>query len=269
MDLIINSNCLLKTETQLPVATQGSWLLNLLAYAGYDPENPPMAALLSQYHELHGNWVVVSPIYWEAFHNNAMITAMGEQLAASEDELSTYFHQYAEFLRAEGMALYYHDPYTWLISAPNKACLQAKPVQQMIDRPLINELSQIDATLFWQKLLTESQMFFASQPVQSKVNGVWFWGAGTLGDKKSISICTTEDYCSISQCCSTSVSLYNEQCILQEFDLLLIKELSVLSPAHQQQLKKIPATWRWNDNGYTYCPSNWLSRLWRTLTYAH
>lgn len=268
MDLIINSRCSSIEEAQQQLPSQGSWQLNLLACLGYDVENPPLATLLSQHHDLHGDWVVVSPVFWEASHNNAMITASGEQLSASEEDLTACFHQYADFLHAAGMALYYHDQYTWLLSAPNKARLQAKPVLQMIHRPLINELSLLDETLFWQKLLTESQMFFASKQHHS-INGVWFWGTGILANKKNRSICTTEDYLSVCQCCSTSVSLYGPEIMLQDFDTVLIKDRSVLTAEHQQKLKKIPVNYYWNDSGYSLAPRSLISRLWRKFAHDH
>ena len=54
--------------------------------------------------------------------------------------------------------------------------LNAKPVHHLLNKSLMPELAQLDKTMYWQKFITESQMFFASNPNQSLVNGLWIWG---------------------------------------------------------------------------------------------
>lgn len=268
MDIIINANATSLPEGARELSSQGSPLLNLLAYLGYDSTNPPLAQLLSQHHQLDGDWLVLSPVHWQATHNNAVIAAIGEQLELNEQQLKQHFHSFSEHLMHEGIGLYYHDACTWLLSTNHKSLLKAKPVYSLLNKPLMLELAQIDETMHWPKFLTESQMFFASRPNTSLVNGIWVWGGGALGERKNIKICADETFFPFAQQCSTEVSLYNSSLSLKEYDVLLLNDLSSLNSTHQEQLEKITIRWYWNNIGYEFSSVSWFTRLWRKLIYA-
>jgi hypothetical protein len=170
---------------------------------------------------------------------------------------------------ADGMALFYHEPHTWLLATPNQSGLIAKPVHHLINKPIMPELAEMDKTFYWQKILTESQMFFASLHADAPVNGVWLWGAGLLGDKRTTRIGTDSSFLELAQRCSTNVQGYQPECSLDDFDLLLLSDLSILSPEHQAQLKKTATRWYWNNTGYELPHVSWFTRLWRTLIHAH
>ena len=65
------------------------------------------------------------------------------------------------------------------------------------------------------------------------------------------------------------MSVYKPELSLKEIDLLILSDLSVLSTAHQGQLKKKATRWYWNNTGYDLPHVSCLTRLWRTLTHAH
>lgn len=268
MDLIINADCVAAPSDMPSVVSQGGPLLNVLCCLGFDPANPPYADLLRQYHQLDGQWLVVSPVHWQASHNNAMIVALGSEIGIAQAELSTLFQSFAEYLRADGMELYYHDAYTWLVSANNKSLIQTKPVHHLLNQPLLTEIASLDPSMYWQKLLTESQMFFAAQLNPSLLNGVWLWGGAPL-IKKEIKICADESFIAMAKLCSSSVSLYHPSRSLNDIDLLIVNDLSTLSDDHQKQLKKIPVNWYWNNTAYANNSKSWFARLWRTLIHAH
>ena len=162
MDVLINTSCDFIPEGAKVFASQGNPLLNLLACLNHSPEYPPLADLLKRHYKLEGDWFILSPIHWHASHNNAAISAFGSALELNEVELKNHFHSLAEHFGADGMTLYYHEPHTWLLSAPNKSGLTAKAVHHVLNKPIMPELAQMDSTFYWQKILTESQMFFAS-----------------------------------------------------------------------------------------------------------
>ena len=269
MDVIINQDSQNTPEEVKPLASHGSALLNLLACLNYDPSNPPLGELLKRYHQLEGEWLVLNPAHWQASHNNVAIVAFGEDLELEEAELKILFHSFSDFLREAGMGLYYHDAYTWLISTTHKSLLKTKPIHQMLNKPLFYELAQMDETMYWQKFFTESQMFFSSKHNQSVVNGVWFWGGGHLAKEKQINITADQEWFRTAQLCSTTVSLYEPTCSLNDCDLLLLRDISVLNNTQQEQLKNREVSWYWNNCAYAYSPASWFTRLWRTLVHAH
>lgn len=269
MYVVINSDCGFIPEGVKPLVSEGSALLNLLRCLDYDPVNPPLADLLRRTHHLDGEWLVLSPIHWQATHNDALIMATGKDLAIEEQDARLWFKYIAEYLAEEDMTLHFHDTETWLLCDRKQHPLNAKPVHQLLNRSLMPELKQLDETMFWQKFITESQMLFASKSNQSAMNGLWPWGNAKLADKTETTICADAYFLPFAQQCSAQVVLYDPTIKLKEQSVLLISELSLLSEAHQQELKKLPVHWYWNNTAYTRTNNNWFTRLWRTVTHAH
>lgn len=269
MDVIINAECSVVPEGVEPLAAQGTALLNLLLCLGYDPMDPPLADLLRRFAQLKGDWLVLSPIHWQATHNDALILATGKDLELQDAQAKLWFAVFADYLAADGMKLHYHDAETWLLAAPQKHPLNAKPAHQLLNKSLMLELTQMGDTLFWQKFITESQMLFASKPNQSAMNGLWPWGNAVFSGKKAIKICADEAFLPIAKQCSSDVSLYSPSIKLKEQQILLITERSMLSAQHQEELEKLLVHWYWNNTAYASGTNNWFIRLWRTLIHAH
>lgn len=269
MDVIIDAECSGTPVDAELLSSHGSFTLNLLAQLNYDSLNPPVADLLAVAHHLDGDWLVVTPIHWEASHNDAMIVAAGQYLNLEEIEARSGFDILSSFLAPEGMTLYYCDKETWLLSNPAKAEIHAKPFFQIINHSLMPELSQLDSTMYWQKFFTECQMLFASQSKTSVINGVWVWGGAKLGSKKALSICADADFLPLAQACSKSVTLYTPDVELKQFQIVLLKNKDNLSPKHQAELNQISARWYWNNSAYKTRSFNWFTRIWRSLFHAH
>lgn len=269
MDVIINTECPTVPDNVQLLTSEGQAVLNLLVSLGYDPLNPPLGDLLRSTHNLEGDWIVLSPIHWQAGHNDAMIIATGDDLQLSEDESKSWFELLFNYFHEDGMVSYYHDANTWLLHVDNKPPLNAKSVYKIIHQSLMPELAVLDSSMYWQKLFTECQMFFASQTNTTALNGVWAWGGAKLTAKKSMTICADEQFIDMARVCSDHVSLYDPSIRLDDFQIILITEFSVLSLEHQQELLKIPAHWYWNNTAYAYYKPNWFTRIWRSLTHAH
>lgn len=269
MNVVINSVCAAVPSDVTLLTSEGHMALNLLVCLGYDPVKPPLGDLLRKMNQLEGNWVVLSPIHWQATHNDAMIIAAGTDLQLSEQESRHWFKLLSDYLHDDNMTLHYHDEHTWLLEVTNKPHLNAPSINRVINQSLMPVLAQLDSSMYWQKFFTECQMFFASQPDATTVNGVWSWGSGTLSDNKSVSICAEEQYESLARICSNDVIPYSHSVQPGDYQILLLNEFATLSSQHQHELLQRPAKWYWNDSAYTTTRLNWFTRIWRKLTNAH
>lgn len=271
MDVIVNAriHSLPDAVTELP--SQGQAYLNLLQSLGYAAEQLPLADLLAQEHGLAGEWLILSPIHWQASHNDAMIMAYGEDLCLADDESRAWFQALADYLARDLWQLFYHNAEIWLMSRKSMPAIQAKSIYQMFHRSMRPELLALDDSLFWSSFLTETQMFLHSHPLnQSRIrqqkpliNGVWVWGTGRLNVSKT-AICTLASFENIARLCSTNVHVYSPALSLKPFDTLLINNLTDLSDRHQKELTQSPYTrWFWNDFSYLAKKQRWWQQLWR------
>lgn len=267
MDVIINSDCTPVPEMAEHVDSQAE--LHLLSCVGYDPINPPLGDLLKTVHNLKGNWIVLSPIQWEASHNDAMIVALSKDLDWHEAESRHWFKLFADYLAHDHMELYYHNAHTWLLCVDNKPPLNALPVYQVLNHSLMPELAALDKSLYWQKFFTECQMFFAAHSSTSPVNGLWPWGAGSLGEMKSVPVDSDATMLPLAQAVSSKARLYNSSNEFKDIRILFLSDFDALSDEDKEKITKITTRWYWNNCTYTKTNPNWLIRLWRSVIHAH
>lgn len=268
MDVIINADCLSLPEQGHTLKSQGRALLNCLAAVGYDIVNPPVAEILKRMNHFEGGWLVMTPVHWQATHNDALITAAGKDTQVDSQSLKSCFEFYSRFIAEDGMTLHYYDEDFWLLCAEDKPKIHAKPVFQLIGQSLMPELAQLDGSLFWQKLITESQMFFATQNMSSGINGIWVWGGGTHFSETSLSICADTQWISFANIISKNVTLYQPNLDINRFHIVLIDVLDSLSLAHQAELQKRSVNWFWNNLAYSSKQYNLIKRFWRKLIHA-
>ncbi|CAM3016244.1 hypothetical protein [Legionella worsleiensis] len=269
MDIIINANCARVPADVIPLQFMPEASLNLLACLGYDSANLPLAQLLARMYGLDGSWVVLSPIHWQATHNDAMIITAGSELQLSDEESRDAFQQLADYLKVDGLTLHYHNAFTWLMNVSDKPCLHAKPVYCLQGHSLMPELAQLDTTMYWQRFFTECQMFFASLAHPTLLNGVWAWSGGSLSSRKSTSICADESFYPMAQACSTNVTLYSPSACLSKEQILLVNAIDVLGVQHRAEVNTYSASWYWLNSAYAIKKYNWFTRIWRSLTHAH
>lgn len=159
MDVIINTESGCDSKEGKLLKSQGLAVLNLLACGGYDLVNPPVGNLLKSSHNLEGDWVVLTPMHWQASHNDAVIVALDKDLRVTDEEVKYWFDLYSAYLAEDGMPLYFYDKYTWLLRVDDKPPLNAKPIYQVLNKSLMPELSQLDETMYWQKFLLKVKCF--------------------------------------------------------------------------------------------------------------
>jgi hypothetical protein len=271
MDVIVHGNLELAPPRSKLLSNYGNFFHNILAKFGY-AEFPPVADLLRQAQKLEGQWLVATPVHWRASHNDAVIVECGQQLALPEKESQRCFQIWSKFVAGEGMETHFYDEGTWLLKPGDKPLLQAKPAHQMLQCSMLPELEKLDKTLYWQKLITECQMLFASQALNTSsahtgqtINGVWFWGQGNLSAKGSIPIVVNHNnLLTLSRVLSTQISNYSSRASIQKDALILWEPTSPEGWLDLQgNLKTKSVCWYGNDRAYQTRPKNWLARLWR------
>jgi len=270
MDVIIDARLEVPPKDSSPLETLGNFYHNLLCCLRYPASYPPVAELLRRYHHLdEGTWLVVSPVYWHATHNDAMIAASGEDLRLGDDEAHLWFTAFAEFVAAENMTLYYHDAVTWLLQADTHPPITANPVHSIMQQSLMPHLRRLDTTFFWQRFITETQMFFSGHPLNKQrgecpINGVWMWGNGGLQAPASRAIFTDDGLLAVAKLVSTHVSPYQRSNSYSKDSIVLLPDMTA-DGLHDLQIKlqSFSVHWFWNNLAYASKPRSWLSRLWR------
>ncbi len=259
MDVVVNFDCQFSPDPQCIINGQFHYYQALFKCLGYSDGQLPVAELLRSYHGLKGQWFVVTPVHWQATHNDAMLLSCDSALNLNEDEARHFFGLFSRFAAEEGMQTYYHDAYTWMLQCDGKPMITASPPYQMLHQSLFPYLKSIDSTLFWQRFITEIQMLFHDQPI---VNGVWIWGQGTLcAPSDRLLLVSSKKTQAIARILSThtddfSNAKLNKNALLL-FDSLSQDELLLL----QTQLSRYSVNWYWNNIAYSSKPRSWFLRL--------
>ena len=269
MDVVINADIDAAPDGATPIATYSNYYHNLLACLGYPTDAPPVADLLRKYHSLEGEWVVVSPIHWQATHNDAMIIASGHELQIPAAESRVWFAELAEFVALYKIKVFYHDAETWLLRCDGNPPITARPVHMLHHQSLMPELKQLDQTLFWQSFLTENQMFFSAHPLNQArtdsffINGLWLWGGGQLHERvQKPLICSDDSLLPIAELLSTNVANYHSVSSIAKDSVLLFSEPAQHDKlALQLRLQKNTVRWYWNNLAYLCKPKSWWSRF--------
>src|SRR3990167_8472896 len=187
MDVVMNASQDNFPAGATTLNTQGDFWLNVLVQLGQDPMYTPLADFVRLYHHLdEGQWLLTSPIHWQVTHHDAMMTAFGDELHLDESVAHVWFAEISQFLAQDGLTLIDHSPYYWLLNAVGKAPLTSPNLPVIKHQSLMPILAELDSTMYWQRLLTELQMYLATHPLNTArdrvipINGVWFWGGGHL-----------------------------------------------------------------------------------------
>lgn len=276
MDVVINSEIKTLPPDVEEIKGQRHFYLNFLYSLGFSEQQLPLAQLLSQLHHLTGEWLVLSPVHWQATHNDAMIIACDDELGLTAQESRQWFNELATFLKYDGFEMVYHDTNCWLLSKNAKPDPKVKTVYQMLHRSMMPELSVMDDSFFWQQFITETQMFFSSNPMNQKrmdehkltINGVWVWGGGALNPSQK-TVYTSENLASLARLCSENVSIYTAESRLKQIDCLLVNNHQDIDPHHLTAMKRHLIRWYWNNYSYCNAVKPWWQRLWRRIKNAH
>lgn len=269
MDVVINDTAVALPDESIQSEARGDFFYRLLSLCGYSTTHFPLAALLANDHGLKGDWSILSLIHWQATHNDARVIAAAEDLNLTEEISGKWFSALKEFVAEDQIALFYHDANTWLLQHQNRPSVYSPPVFDLYHQSVLSCIKELDATMYWQRFITEAQMFMSEHPLNQgrihlPVNGLWVWGAGELSTTGARPIiCGDKKLAEIAYPLSTEVSLYQPQKSYPDNAILLFSNLDLKHLALlQQQLKKHRVTWHWNNCSYTTKASRWWSRLW-------
>lgn len=280
MDIVIHSNCPSQFEIKQPLKGYGHAYLNLFKCLGYGDDEYPVADWLRQYHGLKGEWIVVSPIYWQATHNDAMLLACGRELNCTDVENRAVFDVFSAFAEEEGLEVYYHDQYMWLLKCGDKPPIKALPPYTLLHQSMFTHLHQLDSTLSWQRFLTEVQMLFAQHlGASSKINGIWIWGGGRLKTPSNRFIeVFHQNHLEMACLLSTNVYFGGEQVGISAsrrralsknalfwFDSLTLEEYKCLL----SQLKPYMVNWYWDNLAYQTPKSSWFKTIFSKDRHAY
>lgn len=239
----------------------------ILACLGYPLNAPPVADLLRSLHGFEGDWLIASPIHWQATHNDAMLVGTGHELALSEEEGLLWFDVFARCFQGDFGAIHYHDPYTWLIRVDGLPTLHAKPAHLLRHQSLMPELAEMDKTMFWQRVLTECQMLFSQHSLNKtrrathSISGLWVWGSGVLHPKTNRVIVANTNS---SQRIAAVLTNHIRRDTLDNIEasaLVLDDDLEHLRIL-EAQTKRQMVHWYWQNAAYKTKPLGWLKQLW-------
>lgn len=270
------------TTTALPpkymaFSSHGSFYHHFFQSLGYQTDSPPIADLLRRYYGLEGRWVIASPAHFQTTHNDAMITGYGEALGLSAEMSRCWFERFSEFTALDEMSTYYVDADTWLIRCDEKPKLYTASVHQVLNCSLMPQLESMDQTLYWQKFVTESQMYInhiASNQHHhnaSLVNGLWVWGDGDLQQAAPLNaptqrtvFCQNESLFKMTRLITDQVVMYQPEVHSPSAHDLFLFECLDMHELKQLEIKliKFKTNWYWNNLAYTIKRAGWLSRLW-------
>ena len=255
MEVILNASKQ-ADETQL----KSMAVVRLLKAFGYTDNALPVAEILARYHNLSGMWTVLSPVHWEATHNDALMTSGGE---ASRD----LFDLFQAFVAEEGMQLHYHDASTWLLQCVAHPLPETKSLHQVLNHSMRPLLKALETEPFWLRFLTEAQMFLSQQ--EAFVNGVWFWGSSPcrVPDNNPLIVCEDEAWISAASLISTDVQCYQSDMVLPKKGVCFVPQ-NALEMFENLKTKsdKQQVIWSFNDITYTTKPKNLWARLWGKKT---
>lgn len=227
----------------------------LLKAFDYTDDALPVAELLARYHGLSGVWTVLSPIHWEATHNDALMMSGGD---APRD----LFDAFQSFLAEENMQLYYHDATTWLLQCDAHSLPHTKPLHAVLQQSMRPILKSLETEPFWLRFLTEAQMFLSGH--QHTINGVWFWGESPCHapDNKPLVIYGDDAWRAALQLISTDVSMYQPDmkcskqsvCFMPVYDSGAVQSLAA-------ELAQQHVCWSWNDIDNITKPKRFWTRF--------
>lgn len=270
MDIIINTtmDCLPANSTLLP--SQGDWLGNWLIAMGYPTDNPPVGDMLRQCYHLQGTWQVIVPISWQATHNDAMIVAVGEDLELTDEESRCWFEAIAGFLKEDKLYLHYHNAETWLINTQGKPPLISKPASLMRQQSMMPAFDVMDNTLYWQRLMTELQMFMGAHPLNAErvdkpiINGIWVYGSGVFTMNNTKPIISDDDFfiCAFP----SKIKPFVEGMSIENNAIVLLKNALAFDSLTSLYCD---VRWFWNNAAYFTKKTPWFGRLWRRFRNAY
>lgn len=264
MDIIVNGDMKELPANSKSITRQPNYYYSILECLGYEPQHLPLANLLKLYHQLEGDWLIASPVHWEASHNDAMLSAAFSELKLSDEESRLWFFEVADFLKADGFTPIYHDAYLWLFKIDSKPRIYSQTLETLMHQSLMPVFSSLDNSHYWQRLITEMQMYLSAHPLNLKrqgltINGLWFWGEGTFEFKNRTIL--SDDPILLSN--NSAIKALTSSTSFNKEDLVIIHDPKQIEDSGLlEKTKTSNLNWYWNNCHYASQKKSWWSKVW-------
>jgi hypothetical protein len=170
-------------------------IATLFAYFGVPVEGPgdlPVASLCALSHGLDaqgGWWLCVDPVHLLA-DRDQLYLSLYRELALSQPEADELVTELNKIYAEDGWLFVAATPQRWLLRLPQPLAFSTTPTEQALGQSVGAVLPRGKDAMAWQRVMTEVQMVLHSSPVNERragqgktaVNGLWFWGGGSLGE---------------------------------------------------------------------------------------
>lgn len=168
----------------IAATAEGDWPSAPLCWLGDTPGALP---------ETRGWWLHADPVHLHADLDRLRLFG-AEQLDPGAEEAETLVHLLNAHFASEGLRWSAPHPQRWYLHLDHAPQLSAPPLHAVLGEPLSRDQLRGPESMSWARRQTEAQMLLhastvnAQRPPQATINGVWFWGAGSMPDAASESV---------------------------------------------------------------------------------
>ena len=143
----------------------------------------PLCALSAELDAGSGWWLCVDPVHLVADRDQLYLSAYRE-LSLTQDEANEFVAELNKVYAEDGWQFIAASPQRWLLRLPQSMSMTTIPTEQALGQSVGAVLPQGKDAMGWQRVMTEVQMLLHASPVNTQrsevVNGLWFWGGGSL-----------------------------------------------------------------------------------------
>jgi hypothetical protein len=137
-----------------------------------------------------GWWLYADPVHMVADRDQLLLSASAA-LQLSQTEADTMVAELNRIYVDDGWHFVAVTPQRWYLRLPQPLVMRTTPTAEAMGRRVGEVLPQGGDAMSWQRVMTEVQMLLHTSPVNEArseqgalaVNGLWFWGGGTLPQK--------------------------------------------------------------------------------------
>lgn len=156
------------------------------------PSQPPLPiAPLTRLTDSHDSgdkiWLRADPVYLQANMDQVFLFD-ASLLQITQNEANQLINHLNDYFEQDNLLFSAPTPQRWYLQLAELPAVEFTPLPQVIGRPLQHCLPMGEESLFWRKLLNETQTILhqsainQQREIQQKlpINSVWFWGMGQL-----------------------------------------------------------------------------------------
>jgi hypothetical protein len=134
-----------------------------------------------------GTWLRADPVHARV-ERDTFVLHSADILAITPEEARALVAALRELFAADGLEFRVPRPDRWYVRVPREELPVTTPLAEALGADVFGRLPRGSGRINWPSAITEIQMLFATHPVnlaresegRPAINGVWFWGGGTL-----------------------------------------------------------------------------------------